>query len=434
MLRNKGVWGWIIITVVLAGSFWIWSSPTFRVSDRIPINFWTGFTGPDGERMVELIREFHRQNPDVEVSLQRIDWGVYYNKLFVAGLGGRSPEVFILHAGMMPRFASAGMMADMDSLLEVQGRDALEDLVPVIRPKLQWDGRLVAWPLDVHMLGLYCNLDLFRKAGWVDASGNPRIPKDRVEFLEVGTALRKLSTPDREIWGFGIADPNLIALTSCYQFGGRLMSQDLLHPVLDSPENILGLDFLRELVGKYHVTPPPESNDAWIGFRQGNIGMVMAGIWMLADVKGDRAFDFDVQPLPQLGNQAASFGSTHLMGLAPGLSDASRRASWRLIQFLSAHSLEWAKVGQLPARQSLLSSDEFRSLRPQANLASEIPHLVFTPGIPSLWEVQDEFYRAGEKVLRGTVPASTALRLAQEKAEAVLERNRNKQSLAQGNR
>ena len=122
------------------------------------------------------------------------------------------------------------------------------------------------------------------------------------------------------------------------------------------------------------------------------------------------------------------------MGLAPRLSDASRRASWRLIQFLSAHSLEWAKVGQLPARQSLLISPEFRSMLPQANLASEIPHLVFTPGIPSLWEVQDEFYRAGEKVLRGTVPASTALRLAQEKAEAVLERNRNRQSLAQGNR
>ncbi|NBT24532.1 extracellular solute-binding protein [bacterium] len=434
MLRNKGVWGWLVLALMVSGVFWIWSSPDFRASRKIPLNFWTGFTGPDGERMVDLIREFHRQNPDVEVSLQRIDWGVYYNKLFVAGLGGRSPEVFVLHAGMMPRFASAGLMAEMDELLDTQSRAALDDLVPVIRPKLQWEGHQVAWPLDVHMLGLYCNLNLFRKAGWVDAVGHPKIPRNRAEFLEAGAALRKLSTPSREIWGFGIADPNLIALTSCYQFGGRLMSQDLLQPVLDSPENVRGLDFLRELVGKYHVAPPPESNDAWIGFRQGNIGMVMAGIWMLADVKGDHAFDFDVQPLPQLGNQAASFGSTHLMGLAPGLSDESREAGWRLIQFLSAHSLEWAKVGQLPARQSLLSSAEFRSLLPQANLASEIPHLVFTPGIPSLWEVQDEFYRAGEKVLRGTEPASTSLRLAQRKAEAVLERSRNRHSFAQGNR
>jgi multiple sugar transport system substrate-binding protein len=423
---------WILPAGIIAGFFWSWSAPEFRFSRKTAVSFWTGFTGPDGERMVELIREFHRQNPDVEVSLQRIDWGVYYNKLFVAGLGGRSPEVFVLHAGMMPRFASAGLMAEMDSLLDAPGRLALEDLVPVIRPKLQWEGNQVAWPLDVHMLGLYCNLDLFRQAGWVDSTGEPRLPVNRSEFLQAGAALRKLSTPDREIWGFGIADPNLTALTSCYQQGGRLMSPDLSAPALDSPGNVAGLDFLRELVAEYRVAPPPESNDAWIGFRQGNVGMVMAGIWMLAEVRGDRAFDFDVRPLPQLGEQPASFGSTHLMGLAPGLSESSRQAGWRLIQFLSSHSLEWAKVGQLPARRSLLASAEFRSMLPQANLAPEIPHLVFTPGIPSLWEVQDEFYRAGEKVLRGTEPASVALRLAQQKAEAVLERNRQRQNMARG--
>lgn len=433
MTQWNGGLRWGLLAVVLVGIFWFWSSPKFHFSRKTQVNFWTGFTGPDGERMVELIREFHRQNEDVEVSLQRIDWGVYYNKLFVAGLGGRSPEGFVLHAGMMPRFASAGLMAEMDSLLDESGRAAVEDLVPVIRPKLQWEGHQVAWPLDVHMLGLYCNLDLFKKAGLVDAAGNPRIPTNRAEFLAAGAVLRKLSTPGREIWGFGIADPNLIALTSCYQHGGRLMGPDLLTPVLDSPENVAGLDFLRELVSKYHVAPPPESNDAWIGFRQGNVGMVMAGIWMLAEVRGDRTFAFDVRPLPQLGDRTASFGSTHLMGLAPGLSKSSRQAGWRLIQFLSSHSLEWAKVGQLPARQSLLTSAEFRSMLPQANLAPEIPYLVFTPGIPSLWEVQDEFYRAGEKVLRGTEPASVALRLAQEKAEAVLERNRNRQALAQGN-
>lgn len=424
---------WVMLAVALTGIFWLWSSPEFRFSRKTKVSFWTGFTGPDGERMVDLIRDFHQQNPDVEVSLQRIDWGVYYNKLFVAGLGKRSPEVFVLHAGMMPRFASAGLMAEMDNLLDAPGRAALEDLVPVIRPKLQWEGHQVAWPLDVHMLGLYCNLDLFRKAGLVDSTGQPRIPVNRRDFLEAGAALRKLSTPDREIWGFGIADPNLIALTSCYQQGGRLMSPDLSTPALDSPENVAGLDFLRALVSEYRVAPPPESNDAWIGFRQGHVGMVMAGIWMLAEVKGDRAFDFDVRPLPQLGDSPASFGSTHLMALAPGLSQSSRQAGWRLIQFLSSHSLEWAKVGQLPARESLLASAEFRSMLPQANLAPEIPHLVFTPGIPSLWEVQDEFYRAGEKVLRGTESASVALHLAQQKAEAVLERNRQQRAPAQGN-
>ncbi|NDC00768.1 MAG: extracellular solute-binding protein [Verrucomicrobia bacterium] len=128
-MRRERRLGWWIVAAVAGGVFfWIWSSPDFRPSQKIPINFWTGFTGPDGEQMVGLIREFHRQNPDVEVSLQRIDWGVYYNKLFVAGLGKRGPEVFVMHAGMLPRFASAGLMAEMDGSLRRpdggDGRDA----------------------------------------------------------------------------------------------------------------------------------------------------------------------------------------------------------------------------------------------------------------------------------------------------------------------
>ncbi|NCW26408.1 MAG: extracellular solute-binding protein, partial [Betaproteobacteria bacterium] len=209
MRKGFGFKVWGSISLLLAALFWIWSSPDFRASKKIPINFWTGFTGPDGEQMVGLIREFHRLNPDVEVSLQRIDWGVYYNKLFVAGLGKRGPEVFVLHAGMLPRFASAGLMGEMDELLDTQSRAALDDLVPVIRPKLQWEGHQVAWPLDVHMMGLYCNLDLFRQAGWVDSSGNPRVPRNREEFLATAAAIRRLSRPGKEIWGFGIADPNL---------------------------------------------------------------------------------------------------------------------------------------------------------------------------------------------------------------------------------
>ena len=430
MRKGFGFKVWGSISLLLAALFWIWSSPDFRASKKIPINFWTGFTGPDGEQMVGLIREFHRLNPDVEVSLQRIDWGVYYNKLFVAGLGKRGPEVFVLHAGMLPRFASAGLMGEMDELLDTQSRAALDDLVPVIRPKLQWEGHQVAWPLDVHMMGLYCNLDLFRQAGWVDSSGNPRVPRNREEFLAAATAIRRLSRPGKEIWGFGIADPNLTALTSCYQHGGRLFSPDLLNPSLLSSGNIAGLDFLRQLVATYRVAPPPESNDAWVGYRQGSIGMVWAGIWMLAEVRGDRSFPFDVFPLPQWGAEPASFGSTHLMALAPGLKDSSREAAWRLVQFLSSHSLEWAKVGQLPARRSLLESPEFRNLRPQANLVTEIPHLVFNPGTPLLWEVQDEFYRAGEKVMRGTESASTALEIAQNQAQKVVDRDRARHSQA----
>ncbi|MFY8052261.1 MAG: ABC transporter substrate-binding protein, partial [Armatimonadaceae bacterium] len=54
------------------------------------VRFWNGFTGPDGRTMLGLVRKFNAENPDIHVVMQRMDWGTFYNKLFVAGLGGRA--------------------------------------------------------------------------------------------------------------------------------------------------------------------------------------------------------------------------------------------------------------------------------------------------------------------------------------------------------
>ncbi len=52
---------------------------------RTRLRFWHGFTGKDGEVMLELVRRFNRENADIEITVQRLPWGTYYNKLFVAG-------------------------------------------------------------------------------------------------------------------------------------------------------------------------------------------------------------------------------------------------------------------------------------------------------------------------------------------------------------
>ena len=67
--------------------------------------------------MLGLVRKFNAENPDIHVVMQRMDWGTFYNKLFVAGLGGRAPECFVLHTRAMLRFALAGFAAPADTFL-----------------------------------------------------------------------------------------------------------------------------------------------------------------------------------------------------------------------------------------------------------------------------------------------------------------------------
>src|SRR5665213_1698341 len=69
----------------------------------VELRFWNPFTGPDGHTMIEIVKQFNRDNPDIHVVVQRIEHDTYYNKLFVAGLGGRAPEVFVIHTDTLSR-------------------------------------------------------------------------------------------------------------------------------------------------------------------------------------------------------------------------------------------------------------------------------------------------------------------------------------------
>ena len=86
-------------------------------SNQITIRFWNGFTGPDGRTMLRLVKRFNAANPDVNVLMQRMDWNTYYNKLFVAGIGARAPEMFVVHTPTLLRFVRAGFIRPNDDLM-----------------------------------------------------------------------------------------------------------------------------------------------------------------------------------------------------------------------------------------------------------------------------------------------------------------------------
>src|SRR5689334_5995018 len=83
----------------------------------VELRFWNGFTGPDGRTMLGIVREFNASHPGVHVVMQRMLWAQYYNKLFVAGSGGRAPEVFVTHRSALQRFVQAGFVRPADDLL-----------------------------------------------------------------------------------------------------------------------------------------------------------------------------------------------------------------------------------------------------------------------------------------------------------------------------
>ncbi|HSV74868.1 MAG TPA: ABC transporter substrate-binding protein [Chthonomonadales bacterium] len=391
----------------------------------VTIRFWNGFTGPDGRTMLRIVQRFNAQNPDVRVLMQRMDWSTYYNKLFVAGIGGRAPEVFVVHTRVMARFAEAGFARPVDDLLTGAYPLDATDIDANVWAAVAFGGKHYGLPLDVHPLGMYVNRRLLREAGVVNEHGEAALPTDAPSFLDAARRATIAAAPGQPArWGFVFANPMTNAYTLMRQFGGEFFTPDYARSTMDHPRNVEALRFLVDMVRRDRVAPSPEGFDAWIGFRQGRVAMAFEGIYMLADLRRQADLDFVGAPVPQIGPHRAVWADSHNLCLREGMDERRLNAAWRFVRYLSDHSLDWAEGGQVPVRRSLRETDRFRSMPAQAAFARQIAYVRYLPSVPFIFEFETELAIAVDRALRGSRTPEEALRIATANVNRVIARRR----------
>jgi multiple sugar transport system substrate-binding protein len=397
-------------------------STTAGGGDVVPVTFWNGFTGPDGRTMLGIVRGFNDANPDVHVAMQRMDWATYYNKLIVAAVDGRGPEVFVVHASTLARMRRAGFIDAVDDLYGPSGVPR-DDFDPQAIEQVAYDGHLVGVPLDLHPQGLYGNARLLRTAGFVDESGAARLPRDRDEFL---AAARQAMTDEDgdgrpETWGYALTNWRWNFMSLLPQFGGRYFD-DAGRCALDDPANVAALEFLTSLRRDHGLVPDPETGLGWVGFRQQKVAMVFDGVFMLGDLLRLNDLECIAAPMPRIGPYPGTLADAHVLCVRAGLDPARRAAAGRFVRFLSDHSLEWAAAGQVPARRSVRESEGFRAMPVQYQFSLQVPYVMFPPRTPALFELQLELDLAVEKAFRGRATPAEALRVASANVQAFIDR------------
>jgi multiple sugar transport system substrate-binding protein len=391
-------------------------SQSDRAGAPVDLRFWNGFTGPDGRTMLAIVKRFNEQNRDVHVTMQRMDWGTFYNKLFVAGLGGRAPEVFVIQTDSLARFTQANFVRPMDDLTGAGGIDA-GDFDENVWKAVEHNGKHYGIPLDIHLLGMYYNRKLFRDAGIVDASGNPAPPTNREEFV---AALKKFRR--EQTWGFVYTWQRTNIYAMIRQNGGDIFNASHTAVTLNSPQNVEALQWCADLILKEHLVPPPQDFDAWIGFRQGKVAMTFEGIYMLPDLMRQEDLDYGAAPIPRLFKQDAAWCNSHDLCLRADLAGAELAAAKRFVKYLSDNSLDWAAGGQIPVRKSLRASVRFQQMTAQREFAKEIPYAAYMPATPYILEYMAEYELAIERALHGTMSAEQALNIAARNIEKIMQR------------
>lgn len=392
---------------------------------KIVINYWNGFTGPDGATMTAMVKQFQVENPDIEVKMQLIPWGTYYDKLTLSLAYGGAPDVFIMQAARFSEFASFNTLRPMADLC-AQANPPLtdRDFAAIPWRAAHYNGVQYALPLDMHPIGLYYNTKLFKDAGIVDAQGNAKPPTNLAEFLDDAKKMTKDTDGDGrpDQWGFAITNEHTNWLTFAHQFGGDILTPDGKQGAMSSPACLQATWLMCDLIYKYHVAPKPEGVDPYLAFRQGKVAMQMEGIYMLSSFEEQKGLQYAGAPAPQFGPLKGVWGGSHLLCQPAGISPRQSRAAWRLMEYLSRNSLTWGKGGQVPARLAVEQSPQFQALRVQSQFAKQIGYIVYDPQVPKANALNQFVDPAIEAALDRLQSPEDAMRDADRRIDQLLKR------------
>jgi multiple sugar transport system substrate-binding protein len=295
------------------------------------------------------IDEFEKLNPNIKVTIEQYPWDQYWQKLLTQLAGGTAPDVFTNQLAYFSQFVKKDQIMDITDLVKQSGLD-LSIYYPQLLEQYKYQGKLFGLPKDWDTIALMYNKDLFT------ANGLPE-PKDLTWNTQDGGSFLKLSqdlTLDTnkkhpgEV-GFDSKKTNQFGFMSYnvdnsfyWNFiamnGGQIIDKPFgTKLLLDSPESIGALQFLVDMVYKYHVSPPGSStqnSDAVNNlFASGKVAMMTDGSWNLITHFTNAKFKLGVAPLPT--------GPKGRISVMNGLADAiykdtkHPKEAWELVKWLA---------------------------------------------------------------------------------------------------
>ncbi|MBA2382959.1 MAG: ABC transporter substrate-binding protein [Chloroflexi bacterium] len=346
----------------------------------VNLDFWNPFTGGDGPFLKKIVDQFNAETPNVKVkfSTQKD----LYASLHAAKAAKKLPQVSIVHLDAIPQNAADGIFSPIDDLITALGLSDKDFTADVWKNGLYKDKRYGV-PLDTHTMSFYWNKALFTKAG-LDPE---KPPTNKDEFVAAAKAITdKAGVPGFMVVQGGGGANFLLGIewaTTFYQLGGEWTNADYSQSLINSQAGIDSSNFWKSLVDQ-GISPKGTESDAEIAaFKQGKNGMVFSGIWETNGYADALKADFGAGPVPQLFGKGVWSGSHHMGITTREMSAEEKQGSEYFIAWISEHSLEWAKAGQIPARQSVRNSAEFKALPGVSAIAEQQPDARFFPPIPA---------------------------------------------------
>ncbi len=415
--------------------------------EKETVVFWYGATPEERVAYEQMIAEFNRTHPDIEVRGMLVPQSYVERKLILSVAGGVPPDVVRFYTHLGGEMMSRGGLEPLDDLI-ARDRFDLSDFYPIGIEQNTYNGRLYGVPWILSPNALFYNKRLFREAG-LDPNRPPKTWKELEDYSVKLT--KRTASGDIVCIGYTnfLNNPTDFHMY-LWQTGGEPLSPDMKRIAFTSPEGVEALtwmrDFLIKLAGpketgltKEQAVERAKNNlnrfrSSFSGPTQDQFGLekvamrVDSPFRIPSMLKYFPDLDYGIAPVPYNKVEAMEVVGNSLV-IPRG--SKHRDAAWEFIKFASSREQMLTVTnfnnqfsGRIPARKSAAKSEELYGNPLIAPFVDQIERGYgrTTPIAPGYREVGDALARNIEQVFSGKLTPEAALKQASADGQKTLDK------------
>ena len=224
------------------------------------------------------IAKFEADNPDVKVNGDQ--WTFDLKSFYPKAAGGQLPTVFQSNFTEASQIIASGYSADLTDVLKKYNLyDKFnKDILKIVSK----DDKVYSFPFNAYALGIAYNVDLFEKAGLMEADGTPKQPKDWEEVREFAVKIKEKTGKPGFVFPSSNNAGGWMFMPIAWSYGVEFMKQGddgKWKATFNSPEAAAALQYIKDLKWKYDVLPPNtlvDDTEMYKVFGTGNASMIIS--------------------------------------------------------------------------------------------------------------------------------------------------------------
>lgn len=357
----------------------------------------------------DVIAGFEEANPDIDVKLEVQSWDNLDSVITTKVSGGQAPDIY--NGGPFAGFAADDLLYTTE---EVVSPDTYSDFQETFIDNASVDGTAYGLPLIASARALFVNNDLLEQAG-------ATIPTTWDELLE---SAKKISALGNGVAGYGmpLGSEEAQAEAAVWLWGGGGTFGDADEITIDTPENLVGAEFIQKMVNEGATQADAGSTDRsplMDIFIQGKIGMQVGlppTVGQIAD--GNPDLNYTIAPIPTKDGSPLTVGvADHLMAFKNDGKKQEAITKFFDYYFSPDVYVPWVQTeGFLPTTKSgaeALNGEE--ALKP---FLDALPAAQFYPSTNPNWSATDAAFKALFGQLAQGKDAATVLQEIQAQSDA----------------